>query len=261
MRSLLNQVGTDRRAWRSFTDAKRFAAVASLEATTIAAAPGRLLASPTGWCRTCDLLIEPDSDEAKKLIACRRAPILEQQQKLLAQIKLESRSTPAMQDGSGTDEAVFIRGNPKTPGDSRAAPFPRSARPAPSRSRSRSAAAGWSSPEQMTDPAVTPFITRVYVNRVWHHLFGRGIVGSVDNFGVLGERPTHPELLDYLGRPLRAKDGWSTKKLIRASGADARLPDVVGPGREGRRGRSGQPAACTACACAGSKAKRSAIRS
>jgi Protein of unknown function (DUF1553) len=77
----------------------------------------------------------------------------------------------------------------------------------------------------MTDPALTPFITRVYVNRVWHHLFGRGIVASVDNLGVLGEAPTHPELLDYLAHQFAASPrmsnaipggfAWSTKKLIR----------------------------------------------
>jgi hypothetical protein len=52
------------------------------------------------------------------------------------------------------------------------------------------------------------------VNRVWHHLFGRGIVASTDNFGVLGEAPTHPELLDYLADQF-VKDGWSVKRLIR----------------------------------------------
>jgi hypothetical protein len=59
-----------------------------------------------------------------------------------------------------------------------------------------------------------PLTARVYVNRIWHHLFGRGIVGSVDNFGVMGEAPTHPELLDYLSTRF-VRDGWSIKRLIR----------------------------------------------
>jgi hypothetical protein len=59
-----------------------------------------------------------------------------------------------------------------------------------------------------------PFPARVIVNRVWQHLFGRGIVASSDNFGVLGESPTHPELLDYLADDFR-KNGWSLKHLIR----------------------------------------------
>ena len=65
----------------------------------------------------------------------------------------------------------------------------------------------------LTDPA-NPLTARVIANRVWHHLFGRGIVGSVDNFGLLGERPSHPELLDYLALRLQRLD-WSVKALIR----------------------------------------------
>jgi hypothetical protein len=55
---------------------------------------------------------------------------------------------------------------------------------------------------------------RVIVNRVWKHLFGTGIVASVDNFGVTGEKPSHPELLDHLATRF-IQDGWSIKKLVR----------------------------------------------
>jgi hypothetical protein len=55
---------------------------------------------------------------------------------------------------------------------------------------------------------------RVYANRVWQHLFGEGIVTTVDNFGVMGDRPSNPELLDYLAQEL-IRNGWSTKKLVR----------------------------------------------
>jgi hypothetical protein len=59
-----------------------------------------------------------------------------------------------------------------------------------------------------------PLTARVMVNRVWHHLFGRGLVATVDNFGATGERPTHPELLDHLA--LRFMDeGWSVKAMVR----------------------------------------------
>ncbi len=57
-------------------------------------------------------------------------------------------------------------------------------------------------------------LDRVFVNRVWHHLFDRGIVASVDNFGKLGSEPTHPELLDYLAATFR-ENGGSVKKLVR----------------------------------------------
>jgi cytochrome c553 len=59
-----------------------------------------------------------------------------------------------------------------------------------------------------------PLTARVYVNRIWHHLFGDGIVRTTDNFGTRGEPPTHPELLDYLATRF-VENGWSTKKLIR----------------------------------------------
>jgi len=59
-----------------------------------------------------------------------------------------------------------------------------------------------------------PLTARVYANRVWSHLFGRGIVSTVDNFGKMGEQPTHRELLDYLAIRLK-ENNWSTKKLVR----------------------------------------------
>jgi hypothetical protein len=59
-----------------------------------------------------------------------------------------------------------------------------------------------------------PLTARVMVNRIWHQLFGRGLVPTVDNFGRLGDKPTHPELLDYLAAKF-IEDGWSTKKMIR----------------------------------------------
>lgn len=57
-----------------------------------------------------------------------------------------------------------------------------------------------------------PLTARVIVNRVWQQHFGRGIVGTPSNFGQLGERPTHPELLDYLTSEF-IEQGWSLKKL------------------------------------------------
>ncbi|TWT63507.1 PSD1 and planctomycete cytochrome C domain-containing protein [Rubinisphaera italica] len=60
-----------------------------------------------------------------------------------------------------------------------------------------------------------PLTARVMANRVWLHLMGRGLVSTVDNFGASGQRPSHPELLDYLAISFVEND-WSVKQLIRS---------------------------------------------
>jgi hypothetical protein len=65
----------------------------------------------------------------------------------------------------------------------------------------------------ITDPA-NPLTARVYANRVWQHLFGTGIVNTVDNFGSMGDQPSNQQLLDYLAQDF-IRNGWSTKKLVR----------------------------------------------
>ena len=72
----------------------------------------------------------------------------------------------------------------------------------------RSALAGW-----LTDPK-NPLAARVMVNRIWHYHFGHGIVVTPGDFGRMGARPTHPELLDYLASSF-VESGWSMKKLNR----------------------------------------------
>jgi cytochrome c553 len=65
----------------------------------------------------------------------------------------------------------------------------------------------------LTDPS-HPLTSRVYVNRVWSHLLGQGLVSTVDNFGQTGANPSHPELLDALAIRF-VQDGWSLKRLLR----------------------------------------------
>ena len=120
-----------------------------------------------------------------------------------------------MTEGTPEDEFVFIRGNSKNLGE----PAKRdiiTALQQPSRQNLFDPAIG-SGRMYLADAIANqsnPLTTRVVVNRLWHHLTGRGIVGSVDNFGVLGEEPTHPELLDYLATEFAA-DGWSTKRMLK----------------------------------------------
>jgi hypothetical protein len=72
----------------------------------------------------------------------------------------------------------------------------------------RSALAQW-----LTDPK-NPLVARVMVNRIWHYHFGRGIVATPGDFGRMGSRPSHPELLDHLTTSF-VENGWSMKKLHR----------------------------------------------
>jgi hypothetical protein len=72
----------------------------------------------------------------------------------------------------------------------------------------RSALAKW-----LTDPG-NPLTARVMVNRIWQDHFGNGIVGSSSDFGVMGERPANPQLLDYLAATF-VENGWSMKKMHR----------------------------------------------
>jgi hypothetical protein len=72
----------------------------------------------------------------------------------------------------------------------------------------RSVLANW-----LADPQ-NPLVPRVMVNRIWHFHFGRGIVGSTSDFGVMGDRPSNPQLLDYL-TSVFIENGWSLKKMHR----------------------------------------------
>jgi hypothetical protein len=118
-----------------------------------------------------------------------------------------------MVDGTGLDENVFVRGNYKTPGERAPRQFLEAiagpVQPRIESSSGRLELACW-----MADPA-NPFPARVMVNRVWLHLFGRGLVATPDDFGALGQPPTHPELLDWLAEWYRTEGAWSTKRLIR----------------------------------------------
>jgi Protein of unknown function (DUF1553)/Protein of unknown function (DUF1549)/Planctomycete cytochrome C len=132
---------------------------------------------------------------------------------LAAQVPKTSHLAPAMLEGSGADEPLLIRGNPRTPGDMverRPLEAFAGGRPfEPGTGSGRLALA------ESLIAADNPLVARVMVNRVWHHLFGVGIVPTVDNFGVLGQAPSHPELLDYLARQFMA-EGWSLKRLVRS---------------------------------------------
>jgi hypothetical protein len=117
---------------------------------------------------------------------------------------------PGLEETQGRTQRLYLRGDHKQPGEIVPRGFLQVINPLPyaSPGSGRLALA-----EDMLRPD-NPLTRRVIVNRLWHHLFGRGIVPTPDNFGRLGELPTHPELLDYLAGRFR-EEGGSLKQMIR----------------------------------------------
>lgn len=120
----------------------------------------------------------------------------------------------AMTDGNAENEFVFVRGNHKTLGPVAKRQFLKAlVGNDQNRYEKLNGSGRLQLVEQMVDRN-NPLTSRVMVNRIWHHLTGRGIVASVDNFGVLGTKPTNQELLDYLADEF-VENGWSIKRIIR----------------------------------------------
>ncbi len=112
------------------------------------------------------------------------------------------------------DMRVYIAGDPENLGPLAPRGFLRvlgsagTTTPIPANQSGRAQLADWLASRE------NPLTARVMVNRIWHHLFGRGIVRTVDNFGATGERPSHPRLLDHLAHRFMDQD-WSVKSVIR----------------------------------------------
>ncbi len=154
---------------------------------------------------TSNALLQPTATDEAKLLALRDLV------KQLAEAVPAPDPVLALTEGTPENEHVFIRGSHKTRGEM----APRQLLTAID--ESQPAITNGSGRLELADriaSAKNPLTTRVITNRVWHHLFGRGIVGSTDNFGVLGQRPTHPELLDHLATRF-VQEGWSIKKLLK----------------------------------------------
>jgi hypothetical protein len=138
---------------------------------------------------------------------------LPEKNKSLPHVFAESGATVA----EGCESVLRIRGDFRRAGDELQPAFLRVVNPAkknpdtkPKKNSTgrRAALAKW-----LSDPA-NPLVARVIVNRVWQYHFGRGLVATANDFGVLGDRPSHPELLDWLAADF-VKNGWSLKRLHR----------------------------------------------
>jgi hypothetical protein len=157
--------------------------------------------------------------------------------------KLESKKPPmpvamGLQDGPGPLPKTFVleRGELSNRGDEVQPGYPlvlasfkpqtaTVVAPRPATSGRRTALARWIASDD------NPLTARVLVNRIWQHHFGRGIVPSANDFGVRGEPPTHPELLDWLALEFM-EQGWSIKHMHRLMLLSATYQQSSQPGNE-----------------------------
>ena len=137
-------------------------------------------------------------------------PLIEEYRRLESEL-VPAERVPGMAETVGCDQPLLTRGDHKNPGP----PVPRGflsvidATPYETADSGRLKLA-----DDLLRPD-NPLTRRVIANRIWHHLFGRGLAATPDNLGHLGPKPTHPALLDHLAGSLEAH-GWSLKALIRS---------------------------------------------
>lgn len=129
------------------------------------------------------------------------------------QIETPKRIVGIADQDDGFDVPLFSGGDVKYPGDLAYRGYLSAIEPLISDKSVRTGSGRRRTAELIAHPE-NPLTARVMANRIWHYLFGNGIVRTVDNFGNLGDLPSHPELLDYLARRL-IDSGWSVKTVVR----------------------------------------------
>ncbi len=140
----------------------------------------------------------------------------EETRKEMESLPLDFRLGLAKCDPKPSQTHVLMRGSPQAPGDMVEPAFPKlfsDEKPVFGDSKTNSAGRRTVLAKWMTSPT-NRLTGRVIANRIWQRHFGRGIVRSSNNFGQLGDPPTHPELLDYLSQQLVGYD-WQLKPLHR----------------------------------------------
>ena len=142
----------------------------------------------------------------------RLTALRKEQEELKKSAPVEPEMACAIEDGDPVEQKVFVRGDYNNPGEAAPKGFPAIL----ARYDTKPSFAGSGRlqiAEWLTQPG-HPLTARVMVNRIWQWHFGEGLVRTPDNFGKTGERPTHPELLDYLAMRF-VKNGWSIKAMHR----------------------------------------------
>jgi hypothetical protein len=149
-------------------------------------------------------ILDPSTTASTKLAA-----LTAEYRRLETELSIPRRA-PGFLEAEGLDMPLFVRGEYKNP----AAPVPRRYLEAfDAKAFATTGSGRLELAEKIASPD-NPLTARVMTNRLWHHVFGRGLVGTVDNFGRLGDHPTHPELLDHLSKRF-VDQQWSVKALLR----------------------------------------------
>lgn len=155
----------------------------------------------------------PIASQEEKELKGRLAELQKQLKALQKEGPTRQEAMTVAEDEKPEDARIHVRGNIRNLG----APVPRGFIQVahrgpgpiiPAQQSGRLQLAEWLTSRQH------PLTARVFVNRVWHWIFGAGLVRSTDNFGVTGELPSHPELLDHLAIRFM-EDGWSLKRLVK----------------------------------------------
>ena len=157
-------------------------------------------------------LLVASPDVSRDRLAAVARPVQENERRLAREVRKTSKLAIAMWDGSSVNQNLFIRGNPHKRGD--AVPRRMLTALGGHRVKNSDPGSGRLSLAVALVQGRNPLVRRVIVNRIWHHLFGRGLVPTVDNFGVQGQKPSHPELLDWLAGQFH-RERWSIKTMIR----------------------------------------------
>ncbi|MDB6140471.1 MAG: hypothetical protein JWO94_3543 [Verrucomicrobiaceae bacterium] len=137
------------------------------------------------------------------------APLLVKYRDIEANLAAPTRA-PGVLEADAHDAALFVRGDHKQPGP----PVPRYFLDGIDSTPYKTANSGRLQLAESLAASSNPLTSRVIVNRLWHYVFGTGLVATPDNFGRLGEPPSHPELLDYLAG-LFTDEGGSIKAMIK----------------------------------------------